>query len=90
MKKSILLVSFLMMMTGALFLTISSVLSGCKAQAPSAAVYGNPTFTYTRTPTKTFTPKNTPTCNVTLTPGCMNQWTKTPTRTPTPTITPAD
>ena len=94
MKRSILLFSFLVMMVGALFLTISSVLTGCKAQAPAAPVYANiNTFTPTKTPTKTFTPKNTPTCNATLTPGCMNQWTKTPTpipNTPTATITPAD
>jgi hypothetical protein len=92
MKKSVLLVSFLTMIAGALFLTISSVLTGCQAQAPLAAVYVVGTYTNTKTPTKTFTPTKTPTCNPTLTPGCVNQQTptKTPTRTPTPTITPAD
>ncbi len=91
MKKSILLLSFLAMMAGALFLTISSVLTGCQAQAPLAPVYVN-TPTVTRTPTKTFTPTKTPTCNAALTPGCVNQQTptKTPTRTPTATITPQD
>lgn len=47
--------------------------------------YWAPTVTFTVTPTNTNTPTFTPTCNISWTPGCGNQF--TPTLSPTPTGT---